>query len=376
MSGVIPNLRGGVRFSTSNTSTFTNEVTNDIMVYAQTPGQNILIGQSNSTGSANIQITSNYVNVAHTMNVAELVQSCGLTLSLGDSILEQDVAQVNALSSFATIRDSAYAASNYAYAASATSILASDAALAASNFVFETLSAATDVIGLSNAAFSGSNEAYSLSPSVSNLSHAVSVFDSAVNIFNHDGVIYYDMVEGVVSHFPTLHAGQWTDGASNSATLNLSSDGMTVVLPSGGSNLQTVTITSNGYMGIGPSATSPAYPVTVGTTNSGGTVSIYAAGDVQVFSDLRVKTDLVQIPDALDKVRAITGYTYVRTDLPDSGTSRQAGVIAQDVEAVLPEVVHTDSVTGLKSVAYGNMVALLVEAIKILADRVDALGSP
>jgi len=307
---VIPNLRGGVRFSTANSApTFTNESTNDIMLYAQNPGQSILIGQSNSSGSANIQITSNYVNVAHTMNVAELVQSCGLTLSLGNSILEQDVAQVNALSSFITIRNAADAASNYAFSASATSILASDAALAASNFVFETLAATANVLGFSNAAFYGSNEAYSLQPSVDYLISAQS-------------------------------------------------------------NVQTVTF-SNGYVGVG--STSPSYPVTVGTTNSGGTVSIYAAGDVQVFSDLRVKSDLVQIPDALSKVRAITGYTYVRTDLPDSGTSRQVGVIAQDVEAVLPEVVHTDSVTGLKSVAYGNMVALLVEAIKVLADRVDEL---
>ena len=51
---------------------------------------------------------------------------------------------------------------------------------------------------------------------------------------------------------------------------------------------------------------------------------------------------------------------------------RQAGVIAQEVEAVLPEVVFQDP-TGTKSVAYGNLVALLIEAVKELKAEVDSL---
>ena len=63
------------------------------------------------------------------------------------------------------------------------------------------------------------------------------------------------------------------------------------------------------------------------------------------------------------------GVTYNRIDLDGK---RQAGVIAQDVEKVLPEVVHTDE-NGIKSVAYGNMIGLLIEAIKEQQRQIDEL---
>jgi hypothetical protein len=55
----------------------------------------------------------------------------------------------------------------------------------------------------------------------------------------------------------------------------------------------------------------------------------------------------------------------------NNGTLRRTGVIAQEVEQVLPEVVVTTE-TG-KSVAYGNIVGLLIEGIKTLSDRCDEL---
>ena len=61
------------------------------------------------------------------------------------------------------------------------------------------------------------------------------------------------------------------------------------------------------------------------------------------------------------------------TDLDPATGNRQAGVIAQEVEAVLPEVVHTDAVTGMKSVAYGNMVALLIQAVKEMKCELDGV---
>jgi hypothetical protein len=53
--------------------------------------------------------------------------------------------------------------------------------------------------------------------------------------------------------------------------------------------------------------------------------------------------------------------------------TRQAGVVAQEVEKVLPEVVSGEE--GNKAVAYGNMVSLLIEAIKELKQEVDDLKS-
>lgn len=92
-------------------------------------------------------------------------------------------------------------------------------------------------------------------------------------------------------------------------------------------------------------------------------------GNVTAFSDARLKTDLVQIPDALDKVSSLTGYTYTRID---SGL-RQTGLIAQELLEVLPEAVDTSG--EFMSVAYGNVVGLLVEAIKELRVELQELKS-
>ena len=96
-----------------------------------------------------------------------------------------------------------------------------------------------------------------------------------------------------------------------------------------------------------------------------------ASNDITAFSDRTLKENIVSIPNALDKVCAIGGYTFDRTDIV---RDRQTGVIAQEVLEVLPEAVHQNE-DGIYSVAYGNMVGLLVEAIKELKSEVDELRS-
>ena len=76
------------------------------------------------------------------------------------------------------------------------------------------------------------------------------------------------------------------------------------------------------------------------------------------------------IPDALEKVRSISGYTFDRTDMD---VPRQTGVVAQEVEKTLPEAVSKDPETGHLHVAYGNMVGLIIEAIKELSSEMDAI---
>jgi hypothetical protein len=88
-----------------------------------------------------------------------------------------------------------------------------------------------------------------------------------------------------------------------------------------------------------------------------------AAQDVTAYSDARIKTDIQKIEGALDKVSRIGGYTYTRTDSVCKG-KRQAGVLAQEMLEVLPEVVGTSEETGYYTVAYGNITALLIEALK------------
>ena len=105
---------------------------------------------------------------------------------------------------------------------------------------------------------------------------------------------------------------------------------------------------------------------------------IWTNGNVTAYSDRRVKTNIEHIPDALSKVKALNGYTFDRTDqLVDEATGekpeiRQTGVIAQEVLEVLPEAVMGSDKQGY-SVAYGNMVGLLIEAIKEQQDQIDTL---
>ena len=86
------------------------------------------------------------------------------------------------------------------------------------------------------------------------------------------------------------------------------------------------------------------------------------AGNVTAYSDIRVKDNIRTINNALNKVISIRGVYFTRKDQDDK-TKIHTGVIAQEVELVLPEVVSEDN-EGKKSVAYGNIVGLLIEAIK------------
>jgi hypothetical protein len=94
------------------------------------------------------------------------------------------------------------------------------------------------------------------------------------------------------------------------------------------------------------------------TFNDGaGTVT---ATDFIATSDSRTKNNVVTIDSALDKVLKLRGVYFDRKIEPGE---RRVGVIAQEVEEILPEVVHTDN-DGMKSVSYGSMIGLLIEAIK------------
>jgi len=84
-------------------------------------------------------------------------------------------------------------------------------------------------------------------------------------------------------------------------------------------------------------------------------------------SDARLKSDIAPIADALAKVQALTGVTFTMA----GSDVLQMGLIAQEVQAVAPEAVV--EAEGVLRLAYGNLVGLLVEAIKDLATQVDQL---
>jgi hypothetical protein len=97
--------------------------------------------------------------------------------------------------------------------------------------------------------------------------------------------------------------------------------------------------------------------------------SIIAGGNVTAYSDRKVKDNIEPITNALDKVQQLNGVTFNRIDLSDK-TKRYAGLIAQDIEKVLPEAVDDDVI---KRVDYNATIGLLVEAVKELKSEVDNL---
>jgi hypothetical protein len=88
---------------------------------------------------------------------------------------------------------------------------------------------------------------------------------------------------------------------------------------------------------------------------------IVYATDFSASSDYRLKSDIITIPDALERVISLRGVNYTRKD--DENKHLHMGVIAQEVEAIVPEVVSTDE-SGMKSVSYQSLVGILIEAIK------------
>ena len=99
--------------------------------------------------------------------------------------------------------------------------------------------------------------------------------------------------------------------------------------------------------------------------------SVTATGNVTAYSDSRLKEDVRPIESAVSKVQQISGNTYTRNDLEDT-ERRYAGVIAQEVEQVLPEAV-SEAEDGTKVVDYNATIALLVEAVKELTAEVNEL---
>ena len=96
---------------------------------------------------------------------------------------------------------------------------------------------------------------------------------------------------------------------------------------------------------------------------------ITATGEVTAYSDVRLKENIQLIPDALNKVLQLRGVTFTRIDTKTHGT----GVIAQEVQKVLPEAVKVGHEDDILTVNYGSMVGLLIESIKDLKAELDAV---
>lgn len=116
-----------------------------------------------------------------------------------------------------------------------------------------------------------------------------------------------------------------------------------------------------------------ALPITTDGTNitvyDGSANGAINASDFLYTSDSRLKENIAPLADSLVKINSLQGVSF---DWKQGGEAN-IGFIAQDVEKVVPELVVTSPETGLKAVKYGNMVALLVEAVKAQQLQIEAL---
>jgi Chaperone of endosialidase len=114
---------------------------------------------------------------------------------------------------------------------------------------------------------------------------------------------------------------------------------------------------------VGIKNTSPSYDLHVNGV-------IAASSDMVISSDLRLKENLEVISSSLEKIKTLSGYTFTMKN--STSGERKTGLVAQEVEKVLPEVVREDE-NGFKSVAYGNIAGLIIESIKSLDKKIDYL---
>ena len=127
-------------------------------------------------------------------------------------------------------------------------------------------------------------------------------------------------------------------------------------------------ITNNNQLINGAGYTTYTSNQATNTTSAVNFASVVASGDITAYSDSRLKTDVKTIEGALAKTNSLRGVEYTRI----ADDAKSIGVIAQELEAVLPELVKTDD-EGMKSVNYAQITGLLIEAVKELSAKVDEL---
>ena len=120
-----------------------------------------------------------------------------------------------------------------------------------------------------------------------------------------------------------------------------------------------ITVTT-GNVGIG---TTPSYALHVQG-------AIYASGNITALSDQRYKQNIVRLDRSLDTISSLSGYSYTRTDYQPG--IRQIGLLAQEVNKVLPEAVSYDTINDIYSLNYGCLIAPVIEAVKEINEKVNS----
>lgn len=226
---------------------------------------------------------------------------------------------------------------------------------------------------------------------------SVSDFNAQLNIVPNATTVKGIVVRGLASQSADLFEAQNSSGTVLVNVTSTGNVGVGTTLPTGILDVVGGTAAASTS---GTNITIAAQNGGTGTTNGGsillnvgsksgsgttGTVQISGAASGPAFmttSDARIKTNITPLDNGLAGIAALEGVTYtyrppaereVGKELNLPVDKRQMGVIAQNVEQVFPEAVETIGTTGVKSVNYNMLMAPMIEAVKTLNRRIDAL---
>jgi hypothetical protein len=184
-----------------------------------------------------------------------------------------------------------------------------------------------------------------------------------------------DLTTQVTGTLPIANGGTGTT-STTFADLTTNVTG-TLPLANGGTNGTTAAAAATS-LGLGTASNVQHGSLGIGTAASGTTGEIRATNNVTAYySDNRLKTRLGPIEDALAKVNTLSGFYYEANEVAQAlgyTVKKEVGVSAQEVQAVLPEIVVPAPIDDkYLTVHYEKMVPLLIEAIKELAAKVETL---
>jgi len=193
--------------------------------------------------------------------------------------------------------------------------------------------------------------------------------------FSSTAMGYYTKAKSYLS----LVIGTYNDTTSASSTEWVSTDPL-FIIGNGSffSSSNAFTVLKNGYTAIGHSSPSQMLDVngnarfrSVGSGTFAYNLNLTTDGVLTTASsDISLKENICPITGALDRVNRMRGVMFTWKN--DSGRTPQMGMIAQEVEPVIPELVFTNPVDGLKGINYSQTAALFVEAIKEQQQQIES----
>ena len=233
-------------------------------------------------------------------------------------------------------------------------------------------------VGFKSAATVASNVTWTLPAADGTSGQFLSTNASGTLSWQNGGVSVSDQTSSSSTHY--LYIGTTSTGTATA--VNISSTKLTfqpstgtlaaTIFSGSASGIATTLTTTNStfyptFVSSNSSTTNQAPNVATAFTFNASTGTLTST-IVTASSDERLKENVRPITGALDLVQQLAGVLFNRI----GQTNDEIGYLAQKVEQILPQVVHTDA-DGMKSVAYGNIVALLSEAIKEQQAQIEEL---